>query len=277
MILSGLSYISVFLCIYILSASVNAEDEKELVLGVLPVISTQKLIARFGPLADYLSEQLSRKVRIETAPNFQIFMDRTNKEKRYDFIVTAPHFYYLAQRRAGYKVIVRVAAPNMKVVIVVPKDSKIKTIHDLKGKTLSTADPLALSTLMVKEHLKQAGLNTDNDVSFVNTPTHTSALFSALKGITDAGSLMDIPYKRAKKDVKQKLSVLAVTKGVVHMPFAVSASLSPTMIKKVTGILTQMKFNKKGKVLLKHMHWPGFVKIKPSDYDNLKWAVEKIK
>jgi len=130
--------------------STGENAQEPLVFGFLPILSTQKLVARFGPLADYLSEQLGRPVRLKTAPNYAEFLKRTNEEKRYDLLFTAPHFYYLAQREAGYRVIVRVAAPEMHAIVVVPKDSGYTSLQDLCHKQLSTVDPLSLATVLVR-------------------------------------------------------------------------------------------------------------------------------
>lgn len=260
-----------------LAVAANTEKNKEIVFGVLPIISTEKLIARFGPMADYLSEHLGRPVRLVTAPNFPTFKKRTESGKHYDFIFTAPHLYYMAQRKAGYKVIARVAAPDMKAVIVVPKQSKIKTLNDLKGKRLSTTARVALSTLMIKAHLKKEGINAKQDLSLIYTPSHNASLISVYKGVTDAGSLMLPPFKRAKKEIQQSVRVLALTDGVPHMPFAVSSSLDKLAAEKIKSTLMQLKLSQKGKELLKHLKWPGFTNATPKDYENLKWAVDELK
>ena len=254
----------------------GSQNKKAIVFGVLPIISTERLIARFGPMADYLSKHIGRPVRMVTAPNFPTFKKRTETGKEYDFIFTAPHFYYIAQRKAGYKVIVRVDAPEMKTVFVVPKNSSIKTLNDLKGKKLSTTAPVALSTLMVKAHLRKAGINVTKDLSIIYTPSHNASLISAYKGITDAGSLMLPPFKGAKKEIQQAVRVISVSDGVPHMPFAVSNSLDKATAEKIKSTLLELTLSKEGKALLKHLRWPGFASVKPEEYDKLKWAVDKL-
>lgn len=267
--------------VFLLNPSViqaSAEKNKnEIIFGILPIVSTTKLIKRFAPMAKYLSEKLGIPVHMETATDFRTFMNRTNNEERYDLLFTAPHLYYLAQRKAKYKVIVRVAAPDMKALIVVPKKSKIKTLHDLKGNELSTTDPLALATLMIRAHLSAAGINPDQDLKMINTPTHNASLLSAFKGITDAGSLMQPPFKNAKKEITQSMRILSITDGSPHMPIAVSPRISNELANKIKMALLELKSSEKGRTLLKKLRWPGFVSAKPKDYDKLKWAVEQLK
>lgn len=67
-----------------------AEKDGTLVFGFLPILSTQKLIERFNPMVDLLSEELHRPIRMETAKEFKSFIKRT-RYKRYDILFTAPH------------------------------------------------------------------------------------------------------------------------------------------------------------------------------------------
>lgn len=272
-----LSLVFIFLLNPTVSQAADEKNKNEIVFGILPIVSTTKLIKRFAPMAKYLSEKLGVPVRIETAADFKTFMNRTNNESRYDLLFTAPHLYYLAQRQAKYKVIVRVAAPDMKALIVVPIKSKIKTLHDLKGRELSTTDQLALATLMIRAHLSTAGINPDKDLKIINTPTHNASLLSAFKGITDAGSLMQPPFMRAKKEIRQSMRILSITDGSPHMPIAVSSRISNELANKIKTALLELKSSEKGRSLLKGLRWPGFVSVQPKDYDKLKWAVEQLK
>jgi len=253
------------------------ERSRSLTLGVLPIISTHKLIKRFAPMADYFGDKIGVPVTLETAPDYKTFITRTDNEKRYDIIFTAPHFYYLAHQKTNYRVIARIDAKNLVSVIVVPKNSEIITIEDLRHRSISTTDPLALNTVLFREHLLQAGLNPDTDVSLLATPTHNASLISAYKGVSDAASLMIPPYKRAKKEVRRNMRILARTKGVPHMPFAVAPWVSQEMATKLEEILVNMGKTAEGKGIINSMRWPGITKANDSDYDNMGWALKHLK
>ena len=250
---------------------------RSLVFGFLPILSTEKLIARFGPLVDYLGEQLGQPVRFETAPDYSEFIRRTDVEKRYDIVFTAPHFYYLAQRKAGYRVIVRVGAPQMQALIVASKASGISDLAGLKGHTLATPAAESLGTVLIRATLRDAGLNPDKDLKLVNTPTHNASLLTAYKGITDAAGLMVPPYKRAADEIRANMVVLAETRGVPHMPIAVSAAFPDELEQRLQQVLLNMQDTAEGRALLKHLSWPmGFAKATPAEYDSVGWAVQEL-
>lgn len=259
-----------------LTAPTQAGTEKPMIFGILPILSPQRLVARFGPLTDYLASQLHRRVRLETAANYNEFVRRTS-QRRYDILFTAPHFYYIAQRKAGYRVLVRVDLPSLPAVIVTRKDSNIKTLDDLRGKHLATADPLALGTALVKAYLVKHGINPDKDLTLVATPTHNASLVSTYKGVTDAASLMLQPYSRASKEVKSNMRIIAQTVGTPHMPISVSPAVSAKDAAIIENALVNLKSSEEGRALLKHLAWPGFTKTVPSEYDQLEWAAKQIK
>jgi phosphonate transport system substrate-binding protein len=254
----------------------RSNAKEPLVFGFLPILSPQKLVARFGPLTDYLAEKLHRSVRLETTADYAEFYRRT-KERRYDILFTAPHFYYLAQRQAGYRVLVRVDLPTMPAVIVARKDSNIKTVDDLRGKRFATVDPLALGTALVKGYLVAHNINPTKDLILVATPTHNASVLSAYKGITDAASLMLTPYKRVPQEIKDQMRVIAQTKGTPHMPIAVSPSVTAEEAAIIQNALLDLKMSEEGRALLKHLSWPGFTETTPAEYDQLEWAAKQIK
>lgn len=248
-----------------------------LIFGFLPILSTRKLVRRFAPLADYLSVKLGRPVKFETARGYAEFARRTNVDRRYDILFTAPHFYYIAQRQAGYQVVARVDAPKMVAIIVASRSGQIKTLSDLRSHKIAVPDRLSLGALLIKHHLIQAGLRPGKDVELISTPSHNAALVSAYKGVVDAAGLMVPPYRRASKQVRNQLQIIDRTRGTPHMPISVAARLSSIDKARIKKILLDMKQAEDGKQLLKRMSWPGFVAIKPSEYDQMEWAAKLIR
>jgi phosphonate transport system substrate-binding protein len=264
--------LGILLC---MTVPICAAAEAPLIFGLLPVVSPQRLLIHFDPLRDYLARQLHKPVRLETAGSYAEFFHRTN-ERQYDILFTAPHFYYVAQRQAGYRVLVRMDAPTMRAVIVARKDSNIKSLNDLRGKQFATADPLALSTAMVRAHLSQYGIDPDKDLTLVATPTHNSSLLSTMIRVTDASALMRLPYNNAKTQVKNNMRIIAETAGTPHMPVSVSSSVSDRDAAIIENALLNLTSSEEGRTLLKKLGWPGFTKTSPAEYDKMEWAVKEI-
>jgi len=271
-----LAYAFILLISLIQRPVLAADSDGALVFGFLPILSTQRLITRFKPLVDEISSELGQPIRMETAPDFSEFIKRT-RAMRYDIVFTAPHLYYLANDESGYKVIVRVNASDLKAIIVVTKASHITKISDLKGMKIAMPDRMSLAAAMVRNYLRKVGLDPDKDVTIVNTPSHNAALLTAYNGVTNAAGLMLPPYKHASEKIRNSMVVLATTSGLPHMPIAVSPTLQPEVVKKLTRILTSLNESSKGKLLLKKLGWPqGFMATSNNEYAPLKKVVLEL-
>ncbi len=241
-----------------------------LTFGILPFVSAEQLVTRFSPLANYLSSELHTTVRIETAANFSVFSHRTNQDKRYDILFTAPHFYPGAHSTAGYRLIAGVDSPGMWAVIVAPKQSDIYKLEDLRGKRLATVHPAGLATLLVKKHLADAGIDPETDVTMISTPSHNASLLSSYHGVTDASALMQPPYVAASTRVKSSMRLIARTQSTPHIPISVSPRINDDCANEIATVLLQMKFSKKGQQALRHNSFSGFKKATAQDYEKMK-------
>jgi phosphonate transport system substrate-binding protein len=240
-----------------------------LIFGILPFISVEELVFRFTPLVNYLSENLQVPVRIETAPDFVEFARRTHEESRYDILFTAPHFFTRANQKADYRLIASVDSPEMWAVIVVPKQSEIRTLQDLEGKRLATVPPLGLATLLVRKTLFEAGIDPDVDLDMVITPTHDASLLSSYHGVTDASALMQPPFAAASNKVRDSMRVIARTESTPHIPISVAPRLDKACAAEITGLLINMGTTPAGKAVLQHNRFTGYRQGDPAVYERL--------
>ena len=252
----------------------NCTASSPITFGILPFVSAQHLVIRFTPLVNYLSSHLNAQIRIETAPNFVEFTRRTAEDKRYDILFTAPHFYPQA-RKAGYRLIASVDSPGMKAVIVVPKNSSIKKLDDLRSKRLATVDTKSLATLLVKKHLLQHGINPDKDLVIISTPTHDASLLSAYHGVTDASALMQPPYEAASVQVRNSMRIIAKTESAPHIPISVGDRISQPCAEEISTLLLTMSLSDEGRQVLKHNRFSGFRKPQADEYEKIKQLMLK--
>jgi len=247
----------------------HCTNARPITFGILPFVSAEQLVIRFTPLVNYLSQHLNTKIRIETAPDFVEFTRRTAKDHRYDILFTAPHFYSQA-RKAGYRLIASVDSPGMRAVIVVPKESAIKNIDDLQGKRLATVNAKSLATLLVRKHLTEHGIDPDQDLKLITTPTHDASLLSSFHGVTDASALMQPPYNAASQQVRDSMRIIAETESAPHIPISVGERISQTCATEITTLLLAMASTTEGQRVLKHNHFTGFKQSHTDEYEKIK-------
>lgn len=247
----------------------RCSEYSRLTFGVLPFVSVEQLVIRFSPFVDYLSKHIGTRVRIETAPNFAEFVRRTNEDRRYDILFTAPHFYIPASQ-AGYRLIAGVDSPGMRALIVVPENSSINSIKDLSGKRLGILDEKSLASLLVKKLLSENGIDLQQDLTIVHTPTHNASLLSSYHGITDASALMQPPYEAANKKVRESMRVIARTEKAPHMPVSVSKKISEVCAAEIKNVLLNMALTQEGRRVLRHNRFAGFRIARQQDYEKVR-------
>ncbi len=247
-----------------------------LVFGFLPILSAERLVRRFSPLVDYLARRTQRRIRMETAPDFAEFIRRTQHGQRYDILFTAPHFFYLAEHDSGYRPLVRVDRPGMRAVVVVAAGSDIRALADLRGRTLATTGPLALSTLLIRDLLRRSGLDPDRDLQLVPTPSHIAALLSSRQGTTDASAVMLPVFRHARAQLRASMRIIAKTAQVPHIPIAAAPWLDADTGRRLQEILVNMRNEPEGREVLRQLGWPGFIAVAPHEYDPLRWLADQV-
>lgn len=240
--------------------------KKAYIFGILPAFSTGHLIRLFGPIAQRLSTELNRPVLIETAPDFKTFLHRSINEKRYDILLTPSHFYPITQKKAGYKAIARDDTRPMQAIIVVEKNSPIKTLDDLRGKSLSIIDPFALAAVVTKGHLLQADID---DITFTRVPSHTASLAMIGRDSIDAVSLMDTAYYMSTEKIRANSRIIFHSEKIQTIPFAVAPWLSEYEKRLIQDTLTSPE----NIHLFKPLTWTKMVTPKPRDYEELEWLI----
>ncbi|NOY66778.1 MAG: phosphate/phosphite/phosphonate ABC transporter substrate-binding protein [Gammaproteobacteria bacterium] len=234
-------------------------DQRPLRLGLLPYLSTEKLVKTYAPLANYLERQLKRKVIITTAPGFKEYLKRAN-QGRYDVFFTAPHFAAYAETRYNHSRLARLAR-SLDGTIVVPADSTIKKISDLRGRVLSTPDRLAVITIQAEQLLAQNGLVPGRDVTIRYASSHNNAMKTVLDGLSDAAISLSALYDKMSPKLKSRLRVLAKTPPIPHAMFMASGKIDKQTCEAIRQSLLAFGESPQGKLFFKNTGFVNFIKI----------------
>ena len=131
----------------------------------------------------------------------------------------------------------------------------------------ATPDALALGTLLVRQRLIEAGCDLGGDTKLVATPSHNASLYSAVRGATAAAGLMTTPLARADARVTAEVRIVAETGATPNMPFSVAPWISSEEAGRFAEAMVGLTSSDKGRALLEHLSWPGFVRAHPAEYD----------
>jgi len=257
-------------------------DNGSLVLGVFPRRNFQETVNAFAPLADYLTRQIGRPVRVDTAKDFDSFWLGV-LDRRYD-IVHYNQFHYLRSHRdLGYQVIVmneELGRATIAGAISVRADSDYQSLADLKGKQIIFGgDRSAMQSYIVATYmLRMAGLKAGDYVEqFAKNPpnAHLAVYFGQADAAGVGDGVNELPIVRNKIDVS-KMKMLAVGEPLAHLPWAVRGDMDPALREAITRALLDLKKTPVGRNILKQAKLTGFHAATDQDYVPSRRIVEAV-
>ncbi|MBF0263816.1 MAG: phosphate/phosphite/phosphonate ABC transporter substrate-binding protein [Gammaproteobacteria bacterium] len=246
--------------------------EKKLVMGFFPLYSTVELYKKYGPLKDYLEEQLGQTIRLETAKDFPTFVKRTS-ERRYDIAITAPHFGLRAVDQKKYRIIATHKNSGQQLVLI-HKDKNWKTLGALRGKKVGTGFAKALTTRLGKQRLIDYGITAEDMPSFTVFKTHNAAVEAIQMGNVDA---VITTINVADKMISQGKPIKILDRGITfpNMPIMVAADQPASLDVSIQKALLALNDHESGRSLLTHIGSKGFRIVDAIDYEMLRPYVPK--
>ncbi len=252
----------------------------ELKFGVLPRLSEKEMRDGFTPLAEHLSKELGVKVVLVIPKDFDTWRKEA-EAKAYDFVYTNPYLYVLLKKAVPETEPLVIASEpeigdDIKGTIIVKKDSPIKSITELKGKTIAATDPGSAGAYLVQmKMLSKAGLK-KGDVKVIFEKKRDPVADAMLAGKAEAGFVRDDDVEKLKAG-GEKFRKVAVSDPIPNWPIAISKKMDPAIAKKLKDTLLKLKKGDlKAISILGPARIEGFVPVVDKEYDIMREAAKAI-
>lgn len=252
----------------------------ELKFGILPRLTEKEMREGFTPLAEHLSKELGVKVTLVIPKDFDTWRKEA-EARQYDLVYTNPYLYVLLKKAVPETEVIAISSEpeigdDIKGTIIVKKDSPIKSIADLKGKTIAATDPGSAGAYLVQMMmLNKAGLKKD-DVKVIFEKKRDPVADAILAGKAEAGFVRDDDVEKLKAG-PEKFRKIAVSAPVPNWPIAISKKMDPAMAKKLKeAILKLKKGDLKTISILGPAKIEGFVPVTDKEYDIMREAAKAI-
>lgn len=256
-----------------------AQAEEPLTLAVHPYLPTKEVMARFTPLADYLSKEIGRPVVVRVGGNYQEHIAHVGKDQA-DIAFMGPAPYITMVAKYGKKpMLARLeikGQPLFQGHFIVRNDSPLKSLADLKGKRFAFGDRESTMSHLVPQYmLEKAGVTLDKLADHKFLGSHNNVVLAVLSGDFDAGAVKDEIYD---KFAPQGLRSLASTPFFSEHLFVTRNTLSPDIIQTVRTAMLRLKDTPRGREILKAIN-PNTTALVPAadaDYDNLRDVLKAL-
>ncbi|GAB5602953.1 phosphate/phosphite/phosphonate ABC transporter substrate-binding protein [Thermus sp. FJN-A] len=163
-------------------------------IGFNPTQNSDQLKAAAQAIADYIEKEFKGTVEVEIfVPTEYRGLIEAMKAGKLEFAFFPPDGYVLAHREAGAEVLlksVRNGNPYYWSAIIVRRDSGMKRVEDLEGKTIAWVDPLsAAGYIFPRAALVSRGINPDTFFAKqVFAGKHDAAVLAVLNKSVDAAA-----------------------------------------------------------------------------------------
>ena len=142
---------------------------------------------KYQPLADVLGRAIGSEVKVAFFREFSA-LEKGMKENQFDFVLARPSDYPARGLRDYHYKFVATAKPDGQCILIVHKDSPIRKVAELKGKTFVMPEKNAYMTRFCRAELRDQGIILDNEaVTYVRE--QGAIPFSIENRISDVGGI----------------------------------------------------------------------------------------
>lgn len=244
--------------------------EKVFIIGVHPLHNPERLHEIFGPIADYLSQNIEGvSFKIEASRNYAAY-DKKLYSRKFHFALPNP-FQTVNSLKHGYNVFAKMSDDeNFRGIFLVRKDSNIKKPIDLKGQAVSFPAPTALAaTMMPQYYLQQHGLNVMKDIDIKYVGSQESSIMNVMLGNTKAGATWPPPWRALSKErpeLAKELMVVWQTDFLPNNSLVVRDDIKESTVRQVKKLLLNLHKQPQGKKWLAKMELSKFEEAKNDTY-----------
>ncbi|CAM4380531.1 phosphate/phosphite/phosphonate ABC transporter substrate-binding protein [Paenibacillus typhae] len=269
-------------------SSAQAGAMEKFVIAYLPSESNDSAAKLNKDFEDKLSEAIGLPVESYKATSYNAAIEAIKNGKA-DMATFGPFSYIVAVDRAKVEPIVGVSLPSLAEapasVIIVPKDSDIQSIADLKGKTIGFVDPVSTTghlfpKSMIVDELgidpEELETNFFSNIQFAGK--HDTAVLGVVKGQYDAAGVSGMyPAMLAAKGLIEEDSyrVIASSGPLNATPVGIRSTMPEETKEKLKSFLLGYD-NEEYFENLFGMPDAKFIEVKDSDFDNIRDIAKKL-
>ena len=194
-----------------------------------------------------------------------------------DIGYVGPFAYVVAQDSFGVKILCRTISEGKeefyRSIIVTRKDSGIRRLEDLKGKSFSFTDPKSASGyLFPLAKLIASGISQEDFSQVKFLKRHVNSLLAVYKGHVDAGATSITALDKIDINMDELL-LLWQSEPIYRGLWIARKGLPDGQFTKIQRAMLQLSASEKSDAIFKELTTKGFVIGKDSDYDNVREVI----
>jgi len=270
---------SLFFSLAIFAGNAYGQALKELRISAIPDENPQEMLRIYQPFADYLTKEIGIPVKFTPVVDYAATVEAL-AANRLEMVWYGGLTSVQAAKQAkgARRIIMRKEDAEFKSHFITTKESGIKSLKDLKGKTFAFGSVSSTSGhLMPRYFLIKNGINPEKDFSkfsFSGAHDATAAWVEAER--VDAGALNFLVWDKlveTKKVDTNKVRIFWTTPPYVDYVWTVRAGVDKSTVEKITKAFLKLDYNKpEDKKLLDLHRTKGYITAKDEDWKGIEEA-----
>lgn len=264
--------IAMALLVSVLYAMRTAHAAEAYTFAVVPQFEQRKLFSIWKPIVDELGRRTGLNISLASALSIPAFEHELSKGS-YDFVYSNPYHILKAHDSQGYLPLVRDAAP-LRGILVVRKDSPLRSPGEMDGRQLAIPSPNALgASLLLRSDLENLY---KARVRMVNVKTHSAVYMNVLTGVVEAGGGVEKTLQEQSPNIQEGLRVLYTTREMPSHPIAAHPRIARNIRDQVRKALLELAASPEGVALVDNIPMKKMVSTSIADYTVMKgWGLER--
>jgi phosphonate transport system substrate-binding protein len=268
------------------AAGAPAAAQSSLHLVLTPSQKPTDLLATGEEFAQVLRKLVGVPVRVTVASDYAAVIEAL-RNRSADLAFVHPGGDVLASREARATIVAKNlwhGKASFTARIYVRRESGIKSVEELRGKTIAFVDPASSSgyiypmVLLIKRGLVR---NRDPKTFFkevVFSGAHDASMRALLNGHVDAIASFDMAREQYLKDPaeRERLVFVAETEPIPEAGIAARDGLDPALFARVRAALLQIRAPAHAALLKRLYDIDGFEAAEDRDYDPVRAAIELL-
>jgi len=268
-----------FLVIGFAVTRADAQALKEIRVSAIPDENPQEMLRIYSPFAEYLTKEIGMPVKFTPVVDYAATVEGL-AANRLEMVWYGGLTSVQAAKQAkgARRIIMRKEDAEFKSHFITRKDTGIKTLADLKGKTFAFGSVSSTSGhLMPRYFLLKGGINPEKDFakfSFSGAHDATAAWVEA--GQVQAGALNFLVWDKlieTKKVDTSKVNIFWTTPPYVDYVWTVRAGVDKATVEKITKAFLKLDYKKPDDKKLLDLHrTKGYIAAKDEGWKGIEEA-----
>jgi phosphonate transport system substrate-binding protein len=249
-------------------------------IAFIPSENPEQLIDNLLPAVRFLEKRLGRKIKYFITLSYSSAVEALNAEKA-DISFMSPLPYILANKQTGAEVIlgeIYQGKSYYQSKIFVRRDSGIKSLADLKGKSIAYVDPISSSGFMyphdifIRTGLAKGGLVKPEGGFFRRVyfaGGDEQAIRAVFGGFVDAAGVSEYSINLLKQKERDELVPLATSERIPSHGVVARKSLPPEVRRRFVEAMLELNKPANRKYLQYLYGTEGYIQVNHQTYKSV--------